>query len=60
MNEKKGKNPWGACTNHVDRIMGNFDPPSPYVDTFTTGCTSEEYALEFFKILSLYSGYRVK
>ena len=22
-------------TNHVDRILGNFDPPPPYVDTFT-------------------------
>ena len=25
----------GLCTNHVDRILGNFDPPPPYVDTFT-------------------------
>ena len=25
----------GACTNHVDRILGNFDPPPLYVDTFT-------------------------
>ena len=24
----------GPCTNHVDRILGNFDPPPPYVDTF--------------------------
>ena len=24
----------GPCTNHVDRILGNFDP-SPYVNTFT-------------------------
>ena len=28
---------WGhVSTNHVDRILGNFDPPpSPYVDTLT-------------------------
>ena len=25
----------GACTNHVDRILGIFDLPPPYVDTFT-------------------------
>ena len=25
----------GLCTNHVDRILGNFDRPPPYVDTFT-------------------------
>ena len=27
----------GVCTNHVDRILGNFDPPPPqtYVDVFT-------------------------
>ena len=27
----------GVCTNHVDRILGNFDPPFPqtYVDVFT-------------------------
>ena len=26
----------GACTNHVDRILGYFAPPlSSYVDTFT-------------------------
>ena len=25
----------GPCTNHVDRFLGNFDPPPPYVDTFT-------------------------
>ena len=30
-----GLSPWGTCTNHVDRILGNFDPPLPYVDTFT-------------------------
>ena len=29
------QNNLGACTNHVDRILGNFDPPSPNVDTFT-------------------------
>ena len=25
----------GAWTNHMDRILGNFDPPPPYVDNFT-------------------------
>ena len=25
----------GLCTNHVDRIWGIFDPPPPFVDTFT-------------------------
>ena len=24
----------GACTNHVDRILGNFDPPSPLCGHF--------------------------
>ena len=23
----------GACTNHVDRILGNFDSPLPYMQT---------------------------
>ena len=32
---KNGPHGLGACTNHVDRILGNFDPPPPYVDTFT-------------------------
>ena len=25
----------GACTNHVDKIWGIFDPPLTFVDTFT-------------------------
>ena len=32
---EKSNYQWGLCTNHVDRILGNFDPPPPYVDTFT-------------------------
>ena len=31
---EKGRH-WGLCTNHVDRIWGIFDPPPPFVDTFT-------------------------
>ena len=33
-NQKDENHEKGACTNHVDRILGNFDP-SPHVDTFT-------------------------
>ena len=29
--KKMGK---GLRTNHVDRILGNFDPPSPHVDKY--------------------------
>ena len=33
-NNRNVKTTKGPCTNHVDRILGNFDP-LPYVDTFT-------------------------
>ena len=32
---RKWRRTKGACTNHVDRILGNFDPPLHYADTFT-------------------------
>ena len=28
----------GSCTNHLDRIWGIFDLPSPYVDQFSKCC----------------------
>ena len=31
-------NKMGACTNHVDRILGNFDPPPPMWTLLLNSC----------------------